>query len=194
MKRILRVTALALGVVVVLLLLFHQAVLAALGNFLVSADPPRKADIIVVLAGDGFGKRILRAAELVKQGWAPKVLVSGPDGSYGNFECDLAIPFAVKAGYPESYFAHLEHGARSTAEEAQVVVARLRTMGVKRAMLVTSNYHTRRAGRIFHRAAPDMEIIVVASDDEFFSPDRWWRVREGRKIFLYEWMKTVAEW
>jgi uncharacterized SAM-binding protein YcdF (DUF218 family) len=193
-KRILRATALIAAVAVVLLVVFHTAVLAALGNFLVKAGPPEKADVIVVLAGDGFGHRILAAGDLIKQGYAPKALISGPDGNYGVFECDLAIPFAVKAGDPESYFMHLEHHARSTSAEAQVVVAKLREMGVKRVLLVTSNFHTRRSGKIFHRAAPDLDFIVVAAPDEFFNPDSWWHDREASKTFAYEWMKTVAEW
>ncbi len=190
MKRV----ALVLAVVIIFLVAFHVAVLTALGNFLVQAGPPQKADIIVVLAGDGFGHRIEKAADLVKEGWAPKVLVSGPNGNYGGYECDLAIPFAVKAGYPESYFLHFEHSARSTEEETQAITEKLRAMGVKRIILVTSNYHTRRAGKIFRHAAPDLNIFVVASRDEFFSPDHWWRIREARKTFLLEWAKTVAEW
>jgi uncharacterized SAM-binding protein YcdF (DUF218 family) len=67
-------------------------------------------------------------------------------------------------------------------------------MGVKRVILVTSNYHTRRAGSIFRRAAPDLEFYVVASPDEFFNPDSWWKNREASKTFIFEWMKTVAEW
>ena len=189
MKRILLI--LAAGAL--LLVLFHSPLLAALGNFLVKSGPPQKADIIVVLAGDGFGRRILTAAKLVKEGYAPKALISGPNGNYGNYECDLAIPFAVKAGYPESYFLHFEHRARSTQEEARVVTEKLHEMGVKRVMLVTSNYHTRRAGIMFRRAAPDLDIFVVSADDEFFKPDSWWHYREARKIFLYEWMKTVAD-
>jgi uncharacterized SAM-binding protein YcdF (DUF218 family) len=193
-KRILRATALMMAVAGVLLLVFHSAVLAALGNFLVKAGPPEKADVIVVLAGDGFGHRILTAGDLIKQGYAPKALISGPDGNYGVYECDLAIPFAIRAGDPESYFTHLEHHARSTSAEAEVVVAKLREMRVKRVLLVTSNFHTRRSGKIFHRAAPDLDFIVVAAPDEFFKPDSWWHDREASKIFVYEWMKTVAEW
>jgi len=189
-KRILLIAAAA---ALLLLVLFHNPILAALGNFLVKAVPPRKADIIVVLAGDGFGLRILKAAELVKEGYAPKALISGPDGLYGDSECDLAIPFAVRAGYPESYFIHFEHHAHSTAAEARVVSKKLHEMGVKRVMVVTSNYHTRRAGIMFHRAAPDLDIFVVSANDEFFKPDSWWRDREARKIFFYEWLKTVAE-
>ena len=193
-KRIFRAALVLLALAVALLVLFHTQVLAALGNFLVKAGPPQKADVVLVLAGDNFGRRILAGAELVKQGWAPKALISGPSGNYGYFDCDLAIPFAVKAGYPESYFIHLEHTGRSTEEEAYAAAAKLRTMGVKRVILVTSNYHTRRSGKIFHRVAPDIEFFVVAAPDEFFKPDTWWRDREARKIFLYEWMKTVAEW
>lgn len=194
MKRALRATALILVAAVVLLVLFHAPLLAALGNFLVKAGPPQKADIIVVLAGDGFGHRILTAADLIKQGYAAQAIISGPDGNYGNYECDLAIPFAVKAGDPESDFIHLEHHARSTVEEAEVVVKKLREMGVKRVLLLTSTYHTRRAGNIFRRAAPDLVFIVVSAPDEFFKPDTWWHNREASKTFAYEWMKTIAEW
>ncbi len=194
MKRILRASALILAAVVVLLVLFHTPLLAALGNFLVKTDPPQKVDLIVVLAGDGFGRRILKAGELVRQGYAPQALISGPDGNYGRYECDLAIPFAVKAGDPESYFLHFEHHGRSTAEESQAIVTKLREMGVKHVMLVTSNYHTRRAGKIFRRAAPDLDVVVVSATDKYFKPDSWWKDREASKIFLWEWMKTVAEW
>lgn len=194
MKRFLRAAALVLAVAFVLIVIFHTAILSSLGNFLVKAGPPQKAEMVVVLAGDGFGNRVLKAAELVKEGWAPKVLVSGPDGSYGNYECDLAIPFAVKAGYPEAWFVHAEHRARSTAEEARFLDEKLRAMGVRRIILVTSDYHTRRSGKIFHRLAPDLEVYVVAAPDSYFNPDRWWHNREASKIFVLEWTKTIVEW
>jgi hypothetical protein len=34
----------------------------------------------------------------------------------------------------------------------------------------------------------------VAAPDQYFSPDGWWKSREGRKIFLVEWEKTFATW
>jgi uncharacterized SAM-binding protein YcdF (DUF218 family) len=184
----------ALAAVVLLVFQLHVPILTGLGRFLVKAGPPEKADIIVVLAGDGFGHRVLKAGELVKQGYAPKVLVDGPDGDYGLYECDLAIPFAVKAGYPESYFIHFEITSHSTEQEAHMVAERLRCMGVKRVIVVTSDFHTRRSGKIFHRVAPDLEVFMVAAPDENFAPESWWRNREARKTFLLEWTKTIAEW
>jgi uncharacterized SAM-binding protein YcdF (DUF218 family) len=188
-RRWLFVLALALIVVV-----FHSQILRALGGYLVHADPPQKADAALVLAGDGWGNRILTAAQLVRDGYVPKVLVSGPDGAYGLHESDLAIPFAVKHGYPPSYFVPLDHEARSTQAEVVALMPEIRREGIRRLLVVTSNYHTRRAGRIFRAAAPDLTILVVGAPDKDYDPDGWWHNREGQKTFVTEWEKTIAGW
>jgi uncharacterized SAM-binding protein YcdF (DUF218 family) len=169
-------------------------VLSALGAYLVHADAPLHADAALVLAGDGWGHRILTAAQLARDGYVPKVLVSGPDGTYGNHECDLAIPFAVKHGFPQSYFVHVEHRGRSTKAEAKAVLVEIRRRGIQRLVIVTSDFHTRRAGLIFRTLAPDLKILMVAAPDEFFTSDGWWHNREGQKTFLLEWEKTVSNW
>ena len=174
--------------------IFYRTILAGFGNYLVRSGSPEKADIALVLAGDSSGNRILKAGELVRQGYTSKALVSGPPGIYGFHECELAIPFAEKAGYPESYFLHFEHQAHSTAEEADAAIPELRRIGARKVLLVTSDYHTRRAGRIFRAKAPDITFDVVSSPDFYFTPDNWWRNREARKTFAIEWMKTFAEW
>ena len=189
-----RKLVLILTVAVLASLFFHAQIFSALGSYLVHQDQPKHADLALVLAGDATGNRIIRAAELVRQGYVPKVVVSGPSGQYGLYECDLAIPFAVRAGYPESYFIHFEHDAHSTQEEAANAVAELKRLGARHVLLVTSDYHTRRAGRILRAAAPDIEFTVVAAPDQYFSAGGWWHNREGRKTFLVEWEKTVANW
>lgn len=187
---------LKLGIVSVVLLAIlvaaHSWWLARLGWLLVHNDGPAHADIAVVLAGDFYGNRILRAAELVKQGYVPQVLVSGPYGIYGFYECDLAIQFAVKHGYPESWFIRAPNTALSTREEAAVILPDLRRRGVHRFLLVTSNYHTARAARIYRPALRDLDMRVVAAPDLYFTPDGWWHNRQGQKVFLIEWLKTVA--
>jgi uncharacterized SAM-binding protein YcdF (DUF218 family) len=170
----------------------HAWWLAALGRLLVRDEGPAHADIAVVLAGDFYGNRILRAAELVKQGYVPHVLVSGPQGLYGFYECDLAIPFAVQRGYPENWFIRSPNEALSTRDEAAAILADLRRRGVHRFLLVTSDYHTARATRIYRATAPGLDMRVVAAPDAYFRADGWWHNREGRKIFLVEWLKTAA--
>jgi uncharacterized SAM-binding protein YcdF (DUF218 family) len=185
---------LAPAVVVALVILSHPLWLASLGRFLVRADEPFPSDMVVLLAGDGWGYRLRRAADLVREGYAPKVLVSGPAGMYGLHESDLAIPYAIKLGYPAEWFIPLPHQATSTREEARTVLAELARRRVRRFMVVTSNYHSRRAGGLYRGQAPQAEVRVVAALDPQFSPDAWWHSRTGRKLFLMEWQKTVATW
>jgi uncharacterized SAM-binding protein YcdF (DUF218 family) len=181
-----------IAIVLALAAATHSWWLAALGRLLVRDEGPARADIAVVLAGDFYGHRIVRAAELVKNGYVPKILVSGPNMLYGSYECDLEIPFAVKRGYPEAWFIRAPNEARSTREEAAAILPDLRRRGVHRFILVTSDFHTARAARIYRAAAPDLDMRVVAAPDEYFRADAWWRNREGRKTFVVEWLKTVA--
>lgn len=172
----------------------HAWWLAGLGSYLVQAEAPEKAEIIVVLAGDSHGHRVLKGGELVRGGFARRALVSGPGPHYGHSEDELAIPFAVRHGYPESYFEGFPIRAHSTLEESGLVVAELRRRGIHKAMVVTSDYHTRRAGRMFRSAAPDLEIVIVGARDEWFRANDWWKRREAQKTFLLEWAKTVASY
>jgi uncharacterized SAM-binding protein YcdF (DUF218 family) len=170
--------------------------LAAFGRALVHDDGAAKADIAVVLAGDYWGHRLTKAAELVRQGYVPRVLVSGPPGFYGVNEADAAIQFAIGKGYPAEWFIPLRHTALSTREEAVVVLDALKQRNIHSFLLVTSDYHTARARRIYLNAerrrggGPDMR--VVASGDQFFTAGDWWRNREGQKTVFMEWTKTLS--
>ena len=184
---------LAIAAFLVASLSFSHAIwLRGMGRYLVQAEAPRRADVAVVLAGDATGDRIVRAAELVRQGFTQKVLVSGPVGIYGHTEDELAIGFAVRHGYPDKWFVPFPIKAYSTEEEALAIVPELRKRGARSCLLVTNDYHTRRAGRVYRATAPDVQFHLVAVPDRFFRPDDWWRTRQGRKTFVLEWMKTVA--
>ncbi len=190
-RRILWLAVLAVAVVVAAV---HPLWLAALGDFLVRAEAPVPADAVLVLGGDSYGHRVLKGGELVRQGYAPRVFVSGGPGYYGVLESELAIAFAVRHGYPQPAFVPLTQRSLSTRDEARNILPELRRQGVRRLLLVTSDYHTRRAGAIFRGVAPDLAITVVASRDEVFTPGGWWRTREGRKTVYYEVTKTIADW
>lgn len=189
-------SALALLLLAAVVYLSRDVWLSALGRALVHDDGAGKADIAVVLAGDYWGHRLTKGAELVRQGYVPRVLVSGPPGFYGVNEADAAIQFAIGKGYPAEWFIPLRHTALSTREEAGVVLDALKQRNIHSFLLVTSDYHTGRARRIYLNAersrggGPDMR--VVASGDQFFHARDWWRNREGQKTVFMEWTKTLT--
>lgn len=169
--------------------------LRGIGDFLVKSHQPQRADVAVVLAGDGFGHRLMRAVELVRQGYAPLVLVDGPRGAYGSSEGDLGVAWAVKQGVPPEILAPLPMRARSTVMEAQAVHVELERRGVKRALIVTSNFHTRRARAVFNQVRfKSIQYILIAAPDEDFDPADWWQSREAKKIVLLEYAKLVNWW
>lgn len=182
--------ALALSVA---LLVYHPVWLKAAGRFLIQTDQPKRADLVLVLGGDWLGYRILQAAKLVEQGYAPQVLVSSPHALFGRHEAEFSIPFAVEKGYPKQWFEPIRIAAASTKEEARELVPELRRRGVNTVLVVTTNFHTRRARRIFRAEAHgNPEILVVAAQDKHFRPDDWWTNREAQKAVFLEWTKTLT--
>jgi uncharacterized SAM-binding protein YcdF (DUF218 family) len=169
--------------------------LPKIGGLLIHNDGPAKSDVAVVLAGDQWGNRIVKAAELVRDGYVPAVLVSGPP-FYAMHECDAAIDLAVRRGFPREWFIPVPSDALSTREEARVLLDVLRRRAVRSFLLVTSDYHTARSARIYHaeeqRLGGGPEFRTVAAPDRYFRRDNWWTSREGLKIAFFEWSKTVA--
>jgi len=166
-----------------------------LGRALVEDDGPQKADCAVVLGGDGSGTRILKAAQLARDGYVPYILVDGTNTLIGH-ESDVTITYAEQKGYPAYLFRPLWLAPQihSTMAEAKYVGEFLRKQGARKILLVTSNFHTRRAAGDFRRVNPWLKVVVVSASEPDFDPNGWWKNREGEKTFLLEWTKTVATW
>ena len=175
----------------VLLLIGWKTVLSYLGDFLVSPQSPQRADIILVLGGDFWGPRVVKAADLAVEGYAPVVLFSGimyqrrPEG-------EAAIRFLAERGYRVDSFEYFLHDARSTIDEAIALRGELARRGVKRVLLVTSAYHSRRASIVFRLYCPGIQFIAIGAPDEHYHPDNWWQDASSRKLFVSEWSKILA--
>lgn len=171
-------------------LCYRDLLLQTAGGFLVRSDPPVRADLIVVLGGDFYGHRVLEGAELGRQGFAGLVLVSGPPYN-GKPEGELAIDFAVRHGYGRSSFSSVPHRATSTFDEALVLRTVFRRLRARRVLLVTSRYHTRRAGLIFDLTNPGIEFRVIAPRQDTFDTSGWWNRPEVRQAVCDEWLKIL---
>lgn len=167
-----------------------------IGEFLVVSDPDCRGEVALVLGGDGGGWRLLKAASLVREGRAGKVLLNDPGGGYGNSATEAAMDFAERHGYEKALFVSLPLRAKSTKSEAAETAQELQKRGIHRFILVTSDFHTRRATRIFRRTlqATDVAFCTVAASTPWLRADRWYATRTGREIVLTEWSKTMANW
>jgi uncharacterized SAM-binding protein YcdF (DUF218 family) len=133
--------------------------------------------------------------ELAEQGFAPRVLITGPRGPYGVRESDLAIDFARQHDLNTDILESLCADINSTLEEALIVDKELQRLTLSTALIVTSEYHSRRAWSIFHKyGSKKIRYTIVASKDPLFDPKTWWRTRNGRKTFVVEYMKTLNSW
>jgi uncharacterized SAM-binding protein YcdF (DUF218 family) len=188
--------ALAAVAIVVVAYFTRDFWLPAVGHALIHSDAPAKADIAVVLAGDPQGHRIEKAAQLAKAGYVSQVLVSGPPGVYGINESDLAVQFIQHEGYPAQWFIPFPDPSHSTKEEAAYILPELRRRGIHSFLLVTSDYHSARARRIFLATERELgytpQFQTVTAADGFFHADSWWRNREAQKTVFIEWWKTLA--
>jgi uncharacterized SAM-binding protein YcdF (DUF218 family) len=176
---------------VLIALIFRQQVLIQLGESLVVSDPPEHADLIYVFAGDFWGSRVLLGANLGAKGWAPSVVLSG--GTYQNhYACDLSVDFAVQHGYPRSLFLPVRMEAHSTVDEAEAMRPVFQRLGAKRIILVTSNFHSRRALEVFRLYLPEFEFQMEGSPEHDFDPDAWWKTPDQRRLWSSEYKKLIG--
>ena len=101
----------------------------------------------------------------------------------------------MRHGYPAAWFIPLTTKARSTREAADIVPELVRRQ-VHSILLVTSEYHTGRAYRIYcqtiRKLGAHLEVHPIGAADPDFHADSWWHDREGHKITFIEWTKTIA--
>ena len=175
--------------------LLRAHLMAALGSALVEDDRLEKADVAVVLGGDDAGTRIVKAAQLAEAGYVPYVLVDGPTKLIG-LESDMTIEFARRKGFPDSLFRPLPlpEDVNYTRGEEEFLGKYLKVHHIRKILLITSNFHTRRAARLMRKENPWLQTVVVAAPDPSFTPDGWWKSRDGQKTFMLEWLKTAAAW
>lgn len=176
------------------LYLVRHPLMRVAGRMLVLDDSPRASDAIVMLGDDNYnGDRATRAAELLRAGWAPRVVASGRYLRPYISIADLEQHDLMNRGAPASAIVGFPNRAQNTREECTALSQLLAEHGWKHILLVTSNYHTRRAGYVCSRLlSPGTELHVVAAPDAEFSPDDWWYTRQGRKIFFHEMVGFVA--
>lgn len=156
-------------------------------------EPPAPADAILVLGRElvddrpapVFVARLERARELLAQGWAPRVIVSGGmTGTATRSEAAAGRDYLLSAGVSAERIA-TEERSRFTLENLFFVRAELVPRGA-RLLLVSDPLHLARASTMARGLGLDVRCVPASS-----SPPRRgslaWRLRALREGFLLHW-------
>ena len=177
------------------------ALLIGAGYWMRVNDAPQQADYIIPLAGDSG--RLIKAAELYHQGFAPVILLSNsaelPATGLDRLRWEIGFPNLERDDYHMRLLAVLGaqtsvagsfgHGHISTVEEAEALREYLKGQPA-RLLLVTSPTHARRAKMIFEDILPECEITMVATDEGGFGAD-WWKDQYAAQNLVLEFAKTA---
>ena len=174
-----------LVLIVVLVALARQA-----GHFLV-VDEPEKADAIVVLAGD-TRVRPAYALDLLRRGMASHVFLDAEtrDVIYDQRLTEIAQRYVEGLGEANRVSVCPIEGF-STLAESHDARRCLQSLGAHRVLIVTSDFHTRRALMIFRHHLPQYQFSVAAVPNPLQFGEAWWTNREWAKTTFDEWVKML---
>ena len=180
-----------LHIVSFLVVVLIVAALASQAARFLVVDEPEKSDAIVVLAGE-TNVRPARALELLRQGVAPRVFldVETRDVIYDQPLTDIARKY-VNGLAEANRVSVCPVVGLSTNAEADDVSRCLQSLGAHRALIVTSEFHTRRALLIFRHRLPQYRFSVAAARGPKSFGDAWWTNREWAKVTFDEWLKML---
>jgi uncharacterized SAM-binding protein YcdF (DUF218 family) len=142
------------------------------------------AEVIVVLGG-GLHERPERAAELYRQGAAPRIIISGAGDNWINRA--ILMKNGVPAGAIE-----MEGESTTTRENAEYTGKLLRQENVHSAILVTTWYHSRRALKTFEHYAPGLRFYSRPSYYGF-AREEWPQHGNGHRMRM-EFLKLPGYW
>jgi len=191
----------------VLLYIGHPALLGEMGRYLVYETPLERADAILVLSGGShMPARVLEAVDLYREGYARRVIITTevkPDG-YDRLaargvklpsSAEISVMVLKRLGIPMKHVDVIPEEADSTLSELCYVTAFLEGKPVRSIILVTDQYHSRRASRIM-QLLTNGAIRVISRPTKYheFHPDTWWRHRGDLKDVLFEYQKLANYW
>lgn len=168
-----------------------SSLLRRMGRALVSTDPLQPADALVVLAGEARSDRSDEAARLVRLEYARYLILCSSMESN-----ELMKRRCIAKGVPESQIVCGTRDYRrwSTRDEADIAVGLLEELNCRAFILVTTDFHTARARRVFESRLRDNSItmLVHGSRDYYMSTEEWWRNRHGLARVPREIAKTFV--
>jgi uncharacterized SAM-binding protein YcdF (DUF218 family) len=180
-------------------LLLTVAALSTASGHLLVLDNPRPSDAVLVLAGES-DYRLERALQLMHDGYGQHLFLDVEAlRDYGMTRREQAERY-LSTKLPQTSFTICESNSDSTWEEAQADHACLAAFPQFHSfLLVTNDYHSRRAQMTFAHAMPEHSWRVASVYDQARLRSPWWITRRSAKTWLNAsvrlfWFIAVDRW
>jgi hypothetical protein len=184
-----RISSIVALVVIAIVALF----LWRAGDYLV-VNNARHSDVILVLEGDPGFQRFHAGLQIMGEGYGRTMLIdaSTDSAAYGRPEPEVLRNLITEnAGTQREQVRLCLMPKADTALEAMRCERCLRETGAHSVVLVTSEYHTRRALSIFRQRLPQYSWSTYAvSQPTIFRKD-WWSDRKAAQTVAREWAKLL---
>jgi len=163
-----------------------------LPDWLVVDSVPQQAEIAVVLGGGG-GSRLRKGLELYEQGIVTGLVLVDEKEKYWDARLARQCPDCKTGGKRLAIL----NGSESTLTDARLVHEHCIAKDIKKLLVVTDPYHTRRASLAFNRqfAGSGIEVTTLSSGDyrDRLSPSEdWWRDEVTLRVVGTEAAKIAA--
>lgn len=180
----------------------YPFVLRGLARILIVNDEPTTADAIAVLSGDPG--RAVEAADLYKRHVAHSIVITtekppfiydkaARDGISLILNYENYVRLLQGYGVPAMDIFRIETPVADTLDEVSRIGNFARQRQWRRLVIVTSNFHTRRARMVArYLLEPEMKVTVVSSHYDSFAPESWWRTQEQTRTFAIEIEKLIT--
>ena len=191
----------SLGIIVAFLLAFylaHPIILPAYARLFHKQNATKNADAIICLSG-GRTTRVGESLRLWNQGYSKKLFVTAekPKNSefakleLGHLKFAQAVTKMMKLNAEWEILPSLTGGATSTFDEAEDALFYATEKNWKRIIIVTEEFHTRRAHYAFEKifANSGIDVEVAGASNEVFSIDNWWKSDRGIMAYFGETIK-----
>jgi uncharacterized SAM-binding protein YcdF (DUF218 family) len=182
-----------------LITFFYKDILRGYADFLIVNSASKGADAILVLGGNNE-TRVIKAVQLYKNRYSSKIYLTQPKPEQSIYkfipsEEEIAKQILKHYSVPFETIKSSKGGATSTIDEVYDFANFLKKESLKRVIVVTDSYHTRRSQYAFRKILIseniDTEIEFSPSYSEKYTIQNWWESEQGLLDFIPEFFKGV---
>lgn len=163
-------------ILLALVFIFREEILTSYPKIFIVDNATKNADAILILSGD-ITSRVEGAMEIYRQGYAKKLFITTTKNRSNKYSHIIKTKnqyikeIIEYEKIPINYIPSIKDGATSTIDEAIDMAIYLRKHPLKRIILFTNAFHTRRSFYIFNKIFDKYNIKTKVEIKSIYNKD-----------------------